>query len=347
MRIVNICTILCITVAVLAGAAGLRAAESEPDAAAIQAELRACPHKILFEAYADDNWELFVMNADGSGVKNITKTRDVHELYPQASPDGRKICCLSDVEKGGDTVRGIFLMNQDGTDRKQVAQKGREPCWSPDGKQIAYLAHEFDTFKIEDFASKGIRFYNVASGKTTEHPNANLHHLYNPTWSADGQWIVSTVHGGMGFKHAILAIAVDGPRVYELKIPGCRPCLSPDGRRVTWSRDDHTICVADVKLSAEGAPAFNVKVVARDAKLHLYHPDFSPDGKYITFSMGPGGRMPKKGPGTHVQVAEMIGVCGPWDLYLRRADCTGPVIQLTQDASRSNKESEWLPAGTP
>ena len=312
---------------------------SEPSLAE---ELQRSPHKILFESYADDNWELFVINADGSSRTNLTNTPDVHELYAQASPDGRHICFLADVEKGGKTLRSVHYMNADGTGRTLVAEKARQPCWGPDGKRIAFVKQEFSRFKIDDFASKRLYIYDLASGKTVEHPNEKIHHLYGLSWAANGDWIVSTVHGGMGYGHAILAIQVDGNNVFDLKIPGCRPCLSADGTRVTWSRDDHTICVADVDFSPSGATVSNVVVVHQHEKLHLYHPDFSPDGKYITFSMGPGGRVRAKGPGTHAQLAEMVGVWGEWDVYLKPVGGQGEPLRLTTDENLSNKESEWI-----
>ena len=67
------------------------------DAEALKAELGSSPHRIVFESYVDSNWDLFVVNADGSGRKNLTNTAGVHELYPQASPDGKKICFLADL----------------------------------------------------------------------------------------------------------------------------------------------------------------------------------------------------------------------------------------------------------
>jgi Tol biopolymer transport system component len=310
-------------------------------------ELKACPHRILFERYEDDNWELFVMNADGSGTENLTQTPGVHELYPQASPDGSRICFLVDSENDGKTVRSVYLMNADGSDRRLVAEMGRQPCWRPDGAQIAFVKQEFKRFQIKDFASKGLYVYDLATGEITEQPNTAINHLYNLNWSADGRWIVTTVHAGMGFSHGIIAIQLGGMGVYDLGIGGCRPCLSSDGKQVTWSQDDHTVCVADVDLAADVPKVTNVRTVHRHDTLHLYHPDFSPGGEYITFSMGPGGRMPAKGPGTHTEVAEMVGVRGNWNLFLKRADGQGDLVQLTSDESKSNKESEWLPDVSP
>lgn len=311
------------------------------DNEALKAELRASPHKILFESYVDNNWELFVMNADGSGRTNLTNTPDVHELYPQASPDGTKICFLADVAKGKDTLRSVYYMNADGTARKLMAEKARQPCWSPDGTKIAYLPQEFGRFNVTDYVSKGLKIYDLESGKATPHPNPNIHHLYTLNWSHNGKWFVSTVHGGMGYGHAILALEASGDGVYDLKIPGCRPCLSPDGTRVTWSADDHTIRVADVDLEGSVPTISNQKTIDHREQ-HLYHPDFSPDGKYITYSVGPGGRVAANGPGTHTQVAEMVGVRGKWNIFIRRSNGEGAPLQLTTDENLANKESEWI-----
>jgi Tol biopolymer transport system component len=311
---------------------------------ALFSELQNSPHRILFESYDKNNWELFVMNADGSSRRNLTGTPKIHELYPQASPDGSKICFLADVGQGRDILRSVYFMNADSSKRTLVAEKARQPCWSPDGTKIAFLKQEFKRFNVTDYVSKGLFIYDVETGKTTEVPNKKIHHLYNLAWSADGDWIVSTVHGGMGYGHAILAIEIDGFKVVDLKLKGCRPCLSPDGKRVTWSSNDHTVNVADIDFSGDQPRTKNTRIIDQRKKLHLYHPDFSPDGKYVTYSVGPGGRVPASGPGTHTQVAEMIGVRGQWNLFLRRSDGRGPVVQLTEDASMSNEESEWLPS---
>ena len=322
----------------------LAASDGEGAAGAPLAELDAYPHQILYERYDGDNWELYVMNADGSGKENLTMTPDIHELYPQASPDGTKICFLADVAQGEDTLRSVYYMNADGSDRVLVAEKARQPCWSPEGRRIAFVKQEFDKFNVVDFASKGICFYDVDTGEIVEHPNPEIEHLYNLNWSANGRWIVTTVHAGMGFRHGIIAIECGGRGVYDLGIPGCRPCMSADGKRVTWSPDDHTINVADIELSATEPKVSNVKTLVRKKELHQYHPDFSPDGKYVTYSVGPGGRTQARGPGTHTQVAEIVGVPGKWNIFLKRVDGKGPALELTHDENLCNKESEWLPA---
>ena len=83
-------------------------------------QLKASPHRLVHETYHNNNWELFTRNADGSGERNLTNTPEVNELYPQVSPDGKRICFLVDTGRGRDTVRSLWLMNSDGTGRKKI-----------------------------------------------------------------------------------------------------------------------------------------------------------------------------------------------------------------------------------
>ena len=82
------------------------------------------------------------------------------ELYPKVSPDGARICFQADEGKGDSKVRNVYLMNSDGAGRIKIADQAREPCWSADGKQIAYLPNELDKFTYADGATKGIRIYD-------------------------------------------------------------------------------------------------------------------------------------------------------------------------------------------
>ena len=111
-------------------------------------ELQTSPHRILYEAYDRNNWELFVMNADGSGKTNLTNTPEVHEMFPQASVDGSKICFVADHQQSDATQRSVWFMNFDGSGRVKVATQARQPFWHADGTKIAFLAQEFPRFSV-------------------------------------------------------------------------------------------------------------------------------------------------------------------------------------------------------
>src|SRR5712692_11739174 len=133
-------------------------------------ELKVYKHKIVYETNRDGNFELYLVNADGSNPANLTQTSDVDEVYPKPSPDGSKICFVADEGKGSSKVRNVCYMNADGTGRTKVADNAREPCWSPDGNSIAYMKGEFDKFTYSDFATKGLYIYDLKSKTTRQHP---------------------------------------------------------------------------------------------------------------------------------------------------------------------------------
>ncbi|MBW7990769.1 MAG: hypothetical protein FVQ84_12250, partial [Planctomycetes bacterium] len=61
--------------------------------------LKAIPFKIIYETFREtdgkENWELYLINADGSNATNLTRTPDLDEMCPHASPDGTKICFVA------------------------------------------------------------------------------------------------------------------------------------------------------------------------------------------------------------------------------------------------------------
>ncbi len=317
-------------VAPLLLAAGFSIGQAAPN-------LKECPYQIVFETHRDGNWELYRMNADGSDPVNLTKTPDVDELYPHVSPDATKVCFVVETGQGDARRRDVYTMNLDGTGRTKVADNAREACWSPDGKSIAYLKGEFEKFTVQDFATRGIFFYDLATRTERQHPNKALNHLYNLCWAPDGKWFVATVHAGMGFDHAIVAIEANGPGVFNLNIPGCRPDLSADGRHIAWGASDWLLEAADIDFAGSRPTVSNSRFVITSAEpMKVYHIDWAPDGKWIAFSRGP----TETGLGP---ACEMIGVEAPgWNICVADATKTNEWQAITTDG-QSNKEPDWVP----
>lgn len=91
--------------------------------------------------------EISVVNINDSLVVRLTNN-DFDDLYPSWSPDGNKIAWNSFGE-GGDSLSGIWVMNADGTDQKQLTKYAEFPSWSPDGKQIVYSASIMDAHEVQ------------------------------------------------------------------------------------------------------------------------------------------------------------------------------------------------------
>lgn len=323
------------------------------NAETLRERLKATPFKIAYECYVNDNWEIFVANADGSGTVNLTNTLKENEHYPQISPDGTKISFTADQGEGREAVRSLWVMDIDGKNRKKLADNAREQFWSPDGKVIGYLPQEYPKFNVIDYYTKGMNFYNLETGKTEPHPNsAKLHHLYNPCFSPNGKWIASTVHAGMGVGHAILLIEAHGDKIINLKIPGCRPCISPDGKHIAWGAEDHDLAAAPIDLDSDNPSIGKWMFVIKDDKNKIYHIDWSPDGKYVSFSRGPDGEGDLSKTGTFQAACEIVGVYAKgWNIFAVSTDHTGDfditkasdadLMQLTTNGN-SNKEPAWF-----
>ena len=84
------------------------------------------------------NPQVWVCDADGSGLKQLTRTDEASS--PCWSPDGRWICFATKV--GG--RRALYKVPSRGGEMERVSTVGvsnpSEPDWSPDGKWIAFTA---------------------------------------------------------------------------------------------------------------------------------------------------------------------------------------------------------------
>ncbi len=329
-----------IGVAILTLASGTHSKEKPTEQSKpLLAELKSYRHKLVYETNRDGNWELYLCNADGSNPKNLTNTKDVEELYPKPSPDGSKICFVADEGKGKDKIRNVYVMNSDGSGRTKIADNAREPCWSSDSTKIAYLKGEFEKFSYLDYATKGLRIYDLKTGKTREHVNNKLYHLYTLNWSPDGKWFVATVHGGMGFSHTILAFEADGEKVVDLKLEGCRPNVSPDGKKVCWGHGDYCAGVADLDYTGAEPRAINIhNVVESKDPIETYHVTWSPDMKYITFTRGPKDTVKS----IRGLLPEFPGIEAPdWNVCVADANQKDRWVAITRDG-KSCKQPSWV-----
>jgi Tol biopolymer transport system component len=105
---------------------------------------------IVFSSNRDGNYELYIMNADGSNVRRLTHTPDLNETFPDWSPDGTQILFFSYPTRG--QRQDIYVMDMDGTNIHQLTDSPRivdeDPIWSPDGTQIVFQSDRDSNYEL-------------------------------------------------------------------------------------------------------------------------------------------------------------------------------------------------------
>ena len=102
--------------------------------------------RISFISDRDGDFEIYVMNSDGSGVTQLTHNQ-ASDGIPSWSPDERRIAFTSD--RDGDFE--IYVMNSDGSSVTQLTRNDAVDsygAWSPDGQRIAFASDRDGDFEI-------------------------------------------------------------------------------------------------------------------------------------------------------------------------------------------------------
>jgi len=85
--------------------------------------------KIAFISDRDGNWEIYLVDVNGSGFDQLTDTVGL-EMYPAWSSDGTKIA----FQSNRDGNLEVYVMNVDGSNIRNLTNNPAEdtfPAWHP------------------------------------------------------------------------------------------------------------------------------------------------------------------------------------------------------------------------
>ena len=231
--------------------------------------------RIAFYSERDGNAEIYVMNADGTGVTRLTNS-SADEGYPAWSPDGRTISFDSDRTGNFD----VFAMNTDGSNVRPLTKhpaRDVSATWSPDGSTIVFMSDRepggFDAYEAApDPAAPATRVTRTGS-------------TWFPVFSPDGTALA--FHVGRD----VHTLPVSGPpgseprRLTTDPENGMYPSWSPDGKRIAFMswRTGRTELFT---MNADGSD--QKKLLTLD-KGDAIDPRWSPDGSRIVFVHLPDG----------------------------------------------------------
>ncbi|MCM8772450.1 MAG: hypothetical protein NC922_05230 [Candidatus Omnitrophica bacterium] len=256
------------------------------------------------DGYADIYNEICIIKVDGTGFKRLTNDGEnpVCDSHASFTPDGKKIVW----QRRGENDRAeIWIMNIDGTNKKNLTQvhggpvNGPDTCEtqpmiSPDGTKIAFKACHNDNSQ-----GGSIWVMNI-DGSMPVKVSGNLIKCTKHSWSPDSQWILFNSRvdydgDGNGDKSRIFKVRANATGLTMLSEDTDEDICenwanwSPDGKWISYHRRDWTGDLDKyglwiMKPDGTEKRCLVEETDANSGTIRLCGPhSWSPDSKYIVF----------------------------------------------------------------
>jgi TolB protein len=148
--------------------------------------------RIAFTSNRGGQLDVYLVNADGSGLMRLTRARRAIDVAPAWSPDGTRIAFASD--RAGVNNLEIYVMKVDRSGLTRPTFTGGDhdvlgddnlPDWSPDGTRIVFASTRDQNEEIYVMNADG-------SGQTRLTATLGADES-RPAWSPDGTKLLFTV----------------------------------------------------------------------------------------------------------------------------------------------------------
>jgi uncharacterized repeat protein (TIGR01451 family) len=244
--------------------------------------------KIAFETNRNDNFEIYTVNPDGTGLTRLTNNAAT-DIDPIWSPNGQRIAFVSD--RNGNFE--IYVMNADGSNQTRLTNNAavdKDPFWSPDGTRIAFESNRDGSTNSEIYVMNA-----DGSGQTriTNNPAFD----YDPVWSPNGQKIAFESNRVASANFEIYTInpapesAANQPqRLTNNAAVDIDPTWSPDSTKIAFASfrngNDNPEIYSMNSSDGSGLIRLTTNTAIEDRE-----PGWSPDGTRIAFQTDRNGNL--------------------------------------------------------
>lgn len=236
--------------------------------------------KVVFSALKDGNWDLWLVNPDGTNPVQLTKT-PIDERSPCVSHSGDRI--LYSTSDGN--LRLMDVNNH--SDKKIMLPDGyySNPIWLDETK-ILYVSYIFQADKYEVKDDSSLMIFDLEREASKSNPYVLIDQTGMQDWpslSPQGELIYSSSIQGPNqkvtqeiWKYDL--ITQNGEQLTLLKANSIQPRWSPDGKEIVFaSNKTGNFEIWKFNLNARKA----IRLTNTDCTNK--QPSWSPDGKGIVF----------------------------------------------------------------
>ena len=186
--------------------------------------------RIAFLSTRDFQDRIYVMDPDGSDVRNVTPSVEAWRYLPPVwSPDGRSLAFVGQdgvvTRYGDETIcghhrllqRSLYSVEVDGGEPRRVGLilDRTLPAWSPNGRRIAFSTLNDCLEELHTVAPDGSEPATLLLGAKGSAP-------YGISWSPDGRKLLI----------GSVIVEADGSAIQRLPTPRSTASWSPDGSRI-------------------------------------------------------------------------------------------------------------------
>jgi len=225
--------------------------------------------KIVYAAFTDKSQSLWMMNADGSGKKQLTPAGGI-DLNPSVTADGQTIVFGSN--RSG--TFEVWSVRADGGDLRQLTSGSfnEMPSVSPDGVWVVYVSTRgglTTLWRVPLAGGEAVRLTDKPASWASVSP--------------DSRFVACSYLAGGETKLAVLSIDGGEPvKIFDL------PKTANLRYGLRWTPDNVFLTYRDWengywRQKLEGGAAQRIEGLPAEK---LYSHDWSPDGKHLAYSRG-------------------------------------------------------------